>query len=165
MKEISLKELKNKTKEWQSTGNNWHFHMLAPNCFFNKKKNKHAFVIENDSNKEIYVYHSNKRLMKLGKDLLKKIYGISILEQKNHKTNLENKKIANILKRAKFFNQERISWHHHMLLPNCFLNKNKGKWVIFFEDPKENKNIKLIYNKEPLNDLRKIEILYYQQSA
>jgi hypothetical protein len=100
--------------------------------------------------------------MKQGKELVKLIYGEAILEEKaSDKPPGENLKI--MLEKAKKFNEAGIIWHHHLLFPNCIFNRHPGKWVIFFEDPEENKVIESITDEDPIEDLRKIEILYYAQ--
>ena len=70
----------------------------------------------------------------------------------------EIEKIANKL------NSKDKNWHHHMLFPKCVLNKQPGKWNIVFEDPETKQITEVIYDHEPKEDLRKIEVLYYSQN-
>lgn len=163
MKNINIGKLMSIAKKLHSEGKNWHFHILVPTCIFNLQKDKHAFILENVKDKQIFVSYSRNRYLKHGKELVKLIYGPSIINNRYSKTRMTNRKIKIILERAKRLNELGIEWDHHLLFPECIFNKHKGKWCIVFEEPKKNRIIKSVYRHEPLEELRAIEILYYQQ--
>lgn len=129
---------------------------------FNENKEKQAFVLENETDNEVYVVYSEERYMKEGQILVKMLHGDSILSESSSES---NEKVKEILNKAEKYNSEGIHWHHHMLFPNCIYNKNKGKFSIVFGDTQENEVIEIVYDTEPKEDLRKIEVLYYEQGG
>jgi hypothetical protein len=161
MQEITIDEVMEKAKQLQKEGKKWHFHMLTPDCMFNEKKEKHAFVLENETDNEVFVVYSDERYMKEGQELVKMIHGNEIMAEGAKPIEDENIKL--MLEKAKKFNEEGIHWHHHMLFPNCIFNKHKGKYCIVFEDKEENRIIESVSDEEPKENLNKIEVLYYQQ--
>lgn len=160
MKELSIEEIEKKAELLNKEDKQWHFHMLTPNCMFNKK-DKHAFVLENTSDSESFVFYSQERQMKSGKKLLQMLHGKEILGKKEQETSKE--KIQIILKKAEEFNKRKILWHHHMLFPHCIFNKKIGKWNIVLEDKEKNKLLEASYDNEPKEDLNKVELLFYKQ--
>ncbi|MBW2973928.1 hypothetical protein KY346_06070 [Candidatus Woesearchaeota archaeon] len=163
MQETNFDEVENLAKELQSQGKKWHFHMLTPDCVFNKNKGKHAFVFENVSDNKTYVVYSDERNMELGQKLVKMIHGDKILKKEENAIPSKNEKIKKILEKAKNLNERGIHWHHHMLFPNCIFNEHSGKWNIVFEDQETGEKIEVLYDDEPVDDLREIEVLYYAQ--
>ena len=161
MQEITIDEVMEKAKQWQKEGKKWHFHMLTPDCMFNEKKDKHAFVLENSTDNEVFVVYSDERYMEQGQELVKMIHGDEIMSEGSKPIEDENIKI--ILEKAKRFNEQGIHWHHHMLFPDCIFNKHKGKFCIVFEDKEEGRIIEAVSDEEPKENLNKIEVLYYQQ--
>ncbi len=163
MKEIIIQELLKKAKQLQEQGKDWHFHMLTPDCIFNVRSDKHAFVLENRTDNETHVVYSDERYMEVGQKLVKMLHGNEILDENKGTSKLRDEKIQIILQKAKELNERNIPWHHHMLFPDCIFNKHKEKWCIVFEDPEEDKTIEFVSDREPKEVLRKIEILYYKQ--
>lgn len=162
MEDITIEELERKARLFQEQGKKWHFHMLTPDCHFNSNEKKHAFVLENNSDNEFFVTYSDERHMEVGKRLVKIIHGNKILEE-NEKRDISDPAMRQIIERAKGLNNKSKLWHHHLLFPACIFNKHKGKWNIIFEDKENDKILEAIFDNEPVNELREIEILYYQQ--
>jgi hypothetical protein len=160
MRATSIEEIMNKAREFNAHGKKWHFHMLTPDCMFNERKDKHAFVLENETDDEVFVTYSDERYMEQGKELVEMLHGTSITKGKCAS---EDENMELMLRKAKELNEGGISWHHHMLFPNCIYNKHKGKWCIVFEDKEQNRVIESVSDKEPTADLSKIEKLYYEQ--
>jgi len=52
LEEISIEKVVKLAVQWQSEGKKWHFHMLTPDCIFNERNDKHAFVLENRIDQE-----------------------------------------------------------------------------------------------------------------
>jgi len=163
MKEVTIQELMETAKKINSEGKKWHFHMLTPDCMFNEIKNKQAFMLENTTDDEVYIVYSNDRYMDQGKELVKMLHGDSVTEKSESEPQITNESVKLIVERAKELNKKGVHWHHHMLFPDCILNKHKGKWCIVFEDKEMNKLLEAVFEDEPKDDLRAIEILFYQQ--
>ena len=163
MKPIKIQELVEKAKQLQAECKKWHFHMLTPDCVFNERKDKQAFVLENESDSEVFIVYSNERYMKEGKELVRLIHGNSIINE-DLKPKITDKNVELMIEKAKKLNENGTSWHHHILFPNCMFNKHKGKWCIVFEDKEQNKILEAVSDDEPKDNLRAIEILYYKQN-
>lgn len=163
MKQISIDKLVSIAKEIHSKGKKWHFHMLTPKCQYNERKDEHAFVLENETDGEVYIAYSDERYMTQGKELVKLIHGDAITENTGSPPIVTNNNVKLMLKKAQNYNAQDIHWHHHMLFPNCIYNEHRGNWCIVFEDPETNDIIESVTKDEPTNDLRAIEILYYEQ--
>ena len=48
--------------------------------------------------------------------------------------------------------------------PDCIFNGHGGKWNITFEDKENDTIIEALYDEEPVDDLRLIEVLFFQQT-
>lgn len=156
--EISWTELESKARLWQARGEDWHFHMLTPDCSFNQVHDKHAFLLENNSTGEIGVVYSRRSHMEMGELLVKLLHGEQILQKTEGKVS-ENQDFSKILERAKVLSSECKHWHHHMFFPNCVLNPAPGNWNICLEDG--GGLLQALYTEEPGADLRQLEVLYY----
>lgn len=164
MQEIPIEQIVEKANEFKSQGKKWHFHMLTPDCMFNEKTDKHAFVLENISDSQIFFYYSNERRMKEGKQLVEMLHQIKVQDEGTD-SHQENEQLREILQRAKELNFKGISWHHHMFFPNCRYNKHQGKWCLVMEDKEQNKAIESITQHEHKQDLQKVEKLFYEQKS
>ncbi|MFH1650416.1 MAG: hypothetical protein ABIA93_07775 [Candidatus Woesearchaeota archaeon] len=160
MNETTFRAIENRAMKLQSDNTRWHFHMLTPECKFNES-NKHAFVLEDRSSGETFVVYSEERNMALGKKLVAMLHGDKIVEEK--KDSEPTDKVKAVLARAKELAKEGKQWHHHMLFPDCALNKHAGKWNIIFENPNADTVTEILYDDEPKADLNAIEVEYYSQ--
>ena len=113
MQETTIQEIIQKAKDFQKQGKKWHFHMLTPDCTFNQRKDKQAFILENETDSESYVTYSDKRYMEEGKMLVKMIHGDSIVSEEPIESQ-EDENINKIVEKAKRLNEQGIHWHHHM---------------------------------------------------
>jgi hypothetical protein len=181
MKEITVEEVQRKAKSWQAQGKKWHFHMLTPECVFNERDDAHAFVLENMTDNKTYVAYSTGetvsgaastgyaavdlpiRYMEIGEELVKLLYGDSILDMKQGTTASTNKEMQMVLDRAKELNEKGIPWHSHLLVPGCMFNQQQNKWGLVFEDSTSDDAVVVRYDQDPVDDLRRIEVLYYEQ--
>jgi hypothetical protein len=162
MEETTIEQIMEKAMKLQKQRKRWHFHMLTPDCIFNKHKDKHAFVLENETDSQSFVNYSDKRYMKQGKILVKMLHGNEIISDKTLKQKGDGN-IDTIIERAKELNKRGIHWHHHMFFPDCVFNKNKGKWCIIFEDKETGEVIESVSEGEPRENLGRIEALFYAQ--
>ena len=163
MKKASIEKIVELAEKWQAEGKAWHFHMLTPGCMFNDISDKHAFVLENCSDKETYVTYSDERYMQQGKHLVKLLHGENITTSDQSSAKSPSSTVQEIVKRAESLNSKGLTWHHHMLFPNCIFNKQAGKWNIVFEDSESGELLEATYDSEPKSDLSSVEELYYAQ--
>lgn len=162
MIETTIDEIMQKAREINGQGKKWHFHMLTPDCIFNQRDDKQAFVLENRTDKETYVAYSEERHMEQGKTLVSMLHGDSIISDEKMDGQI-NENIERIISKAKELNERGIHWHHHMFFPDCIFNEHKGKWCIVFEDKETDKTIESVSDEEPKEGLRRIEVLFYNQ--
>lgn len=158
----TIEDIVQKAKQFQSGGKKWHFHMLTPGCTFNDSK-KHAFVLENTTDSEVYVTYSDKRYMAEGKELVQLIHGATIVSEGSTNLPEDNSTVNEMARRAEELNKRGVHWHHHMFFPDCIYNRHKGSWCIVFEDPETGKMLEHVSKDEPKEALRRIEVLYYAQ--
>jgi hypothetical protein len=164
MEEITIDELVDKAKALHKEGKKWHFHMLTPDCMFNERKDKQAFVLEDEQESQGFVTYSDKKYMGEREILLKMLHGKEVLEEKLGRRE-EDANIRAIVEKARRFNEQGIPWHHHVFFPNCIFNKHQGKWCIAFEDKEEDRVIESISDSEPKEDLKEIEPLFSAQKG
>jgi len=165
MKKITIEEVQEKVRLWQAQGKKWHFHMLTPDCIFNERDDKHAFVLENSTDNRTYVVYSDKPYVEADQELVKMLHGDRILDRGEETTSSSNERMQVILQKAQELDERDIPWHHHLLFPDCIFNEHRGKWNIVFEDKENGEVIEVLYDEEPVDDLRSIEVLYSEQIA
>lgn len=163
---ISLQKIEKKARELAQEGKSWHFHILTPDCTFNKK-DSYAFILENATDEEVFVFYSAEPQMSTGKKLVKLIHGDDVVQEDQDKPEEAELpiKVKQLLKKAKKMNEKGSFWHHHMLLPDCTFNETNGKWVIVFEDQETGQAIQSVSDEEPRAALKEIETLFYEQKA
>lgn len=144
------------------SNNSWHFHMLSPNCKFNDNPKQHALLVE-ILNGPTWVTYSDERPMDIGQKLVALLHGNKILTGSGDTNRTTQPEMKTILDRTKDLNAKGILWHHHMLFPQCVLNQHQGKWNLIFEDPETNEILNVLYESEPINDLKEVEALFYAQ--
>ncbi len=161
MKEASVEEIENKVDDCIKNTKKWHFHILTPSCKFNELQ-KYALFFENPTNNEVLVSYSEEPEVEVGKELAKKLHGDKVLDEQSE-TQEPSLGVRKILDRIKELNADGKAWHHHMFFPDCIFNTNRGKWTIILEDPDRGQLLEVVSDKEPKDDLKHIEILFYQQ--
>ena len=152
-----------KAKDWHCAGKSWHFHMLTPDCMLNEVPHKQAFVLENSTDQTAYVAYSEKRFMKEGEELLKILHGDNVMDTAEVTGTSTHTDMKRVLEKIQQLTLEGRPWHHHHLFPDCMFNVHKGKWCLLFEDKDAGETIELLYDEEPIADLREIEVLFYSQ--
>ena len=164
MEEMTLAEVLEKAKLWQAQEKSWHFHVLAPDCVFNERRDQYALVLENRTDNQTYVLYGADNYAQVSQVLVKMLHGESILDKNKGTTSSGHEKMRTILQKAQEFNREHVPWHHHMLFPDCIFNKHQGWWNIVFEDKDKGEVSEVLYDQEPVDDLRSIELLYFEQT-
>lgn len=165
MKETTIEDVLSKAESWHAQGMSWHIHMLTPSCVFNERTDKHAFVLENGTLGEAYVVYSDEPHTEADQKLLFMIHGDDILDEEKGATDSSNLKMQIIIEKARRLNEAGLPWHHHMLFPDCVFNKHEGKWSIAFESEADGEFLEVLYDEEPVDDLRRIEILFFEKEG
>jgi hypothetical protein len=166
MEQVTIQKIKGVAKKLDNASKKWHFHILSPGCIYNQKV-KFALVLENVSDDEQYVAYTVERPSKVGKRLVEMLHGKVVSKSRRKPSKRSIKKLSNdvqnMVVRMKQLNEAGVSWHHHMLFPDCLFNTNRGKWTIIFEDPEKREVQEYSSKKEPKAALKVIEPLFYAQ--
>ena len=163
MIETTVDEIKRIAREYAQKGIKWHFHILTPECKLNEVK-EYVLILENAVDEKCYACFSPTPYMNIGKELVQLLHGNDVIKSEDEtKVVPPSTQVEKLLLRANSLTEKGIFWHHHMLFPYCKYNKNKGKWMILFEDMENNEVIESISESEPKNDLQHIEALFYSQ--
>jgi hypothetical protein len=159
--DMTLDEIREMVRTWCEGGARWHFHALAPGCAFSAQRDRHALVLENRTDCQTYVVYSDEAFAEISQELVKMLHGESILDKEQARAASSNATFERILQHAQELRQRGIAWHHHMLFPDCILNRHRGKWNIVFEGDEDEEIVEMLYDEEPTADLRKIEVAYF----
>lgn len=163
MRELPLKDIKTKALQFHESGLKWHFHILTPTCSLNEKP-KYAFVLECPDQHEGYVHYSDQAEKVLGQELAPLLHGAKVLNQETTSEGYEpSSTVSKIIARAKKLNAQDTEWHHHLLYPGCQFNTHSPQFELIFEDPKARETLQSLSDKEPTNDLKQIEGLFYKK--
>lgn len=160
MKKIEIIQIIKMAEYLNKENKKWHFHVLGKDCKFNDNKRKFSIVFENEESNETFYSIFEDKSIKESKKLADMMYGKDFLE--GQKKDKHNPDFDMILKKAKELAKQKIEWHHHHLHPNCIFNDYKGKHCIILEDPKTQKVLIALYTQKPMEDLVKIEKLFYR---
>lgn len=163
MQVITASQIREKARELQQEGRNWHFHILYPGCVFNTQSHQYALVLEDRSSDQTFVTYSDKSFLKINRELLNIYYGDSYLENPISEYNQVNH-ASKLLDQVDVFRQNHIPWHHHMLFPDCIFNQYPGKWNIVLEGDRPNLIFNELFDDEPLEVLRQLEIRYLERN-
>ncbi len=181
MQELPIEELRLHALRLQAEGKSWHFHLLTPACVFNEREDAHAFVLEDMTDGAVFVAYAvgetqsgdahtgyaavdlPARYMEIGEELVRVLYGDSILDMEQGTTASENADMQKILDRARELNEQGVPWHSHLLVPGCMFNQRPDRWGLVFEDSTSDEAVVVRYDQDPVDDLRRIEVLYYEQ--
>lgn len=164
MKEITLETGRSKAREWHAEGKSWHFHALAPDCIFNEREGQYTLLLENHTDNQVFAVYSAGDFVKVSQELVKLLHGAKILDKEAAQTTSNEEAIQSVLARAAEIRRTGGCWHHHMLFPDCVLNQHAGKWNIVFEDPETDQSTEILYDEQPVADLRRIEVAYFEQA-
>jgi len=164
MIEISINKIEQKARELAKNRKPWHFHILTPRCQLNEI-GRYAFLLESHATHEVFVAYSDTPYMDLGKRLAPLLHkGVSFKKEGVAPPVEFKEETKRVIERAKRLNQEGKFWHHHSLPPDCIFN-DSHKWLIMFENQENKEVLKVFSNEEPIDDLKEIEPLYYQQKG
>lgn len=163
MKELPLEDIRVKALDFHSEGLKWHFHILTPACSLNEKS-KYAFVLECPEQEQAYAHYSDQAEKVLGEELAPLLHGAKVLNQETTTEGYEpSDTVSRIIERAKSLNGQFTEWHHHLLYPGCQFNTHSPRFALIFEDPQAGETLESLSDKEPTNDLKQIEGLFYNK--
>jgi len=163
MEKITVNQARQKARSWRSKGENWHFHVLFPDCAFNTAHNQFALVLENQTVGHTFVVYNNNGFAKISQELLKMRYGENILNAAQVSMTRTEKSPKPILERCETLVRDSIPWHHHLLFPACIFNSHPGKWNLVLESGEASQTMNELYDEEPLDDLQQLEIAYFKE--
>jgi hypothetical protein len=159
---ISSDEVLPTVKAWERDHNWWHFHMLNSGCIYNAPDySVCSILLENVSTHVVRILRSEHRNMELGEQLAR------LCHSEVFTANLENPPanwVQQWLQRMQQLNRLGVPWHHHLLFPDCRLNRNRNnRWVLIFEDPQNGEVLEHESEEMPTPEFRAIENVYWGQ--
>ena len=161
-RDLSPDEVRQMIQIWCDDGDQWHFHSLRPDCAFNPRRDRYALVLENRTNGQAIIVYSDEEFSEISQELVKIVHGESILDREQISDSPSNELFEQVMKRAGELQGEGVAWHHHMLFPDCVFNQHRGQWNIAFESGEGAEIVEVLYDEEPIADLRRIEVAYFQ---
>lgn len=158
MREENIDTIISKAKELKNENKKWHFHMLSKDCHYNEHKGKFCIIFESE-NETLFATFDEKPLEK-AKKLADLMYGEDFLDKQEKDEH--NPDFDKMFERAKEMDEKGIGWHHHHLHPNCIFNEHKGKHCIVLEDEINHEVLITVYDRKPMEDLVKLEKIFYK---
>lgn len=171
MRQIPFEALVKKALEFNQKGIAWHFHMIGPACIFSRLKSNYEIILEMEETGDIFKSKFRKKPIKETHQMAKLAYGSDFLETDNRSENEdfsgervdENGTFLEMVDRARACCELGSAWHNHHLTPQCIFNPEKGKHCIVFEDEKQDDALYAYYNSDPVEDLAKLEKLFFKE--
>lgn len=162
MEEVDLDQLRERALAWHAAGKSWHFHVLSPACVFNER-DEYAYIGENTTDEEYIVAYAAVLNPTLPKELAPLIHGAKILDE-GETASEPSARIAEMTRLAQELTNLQLEWHHHMLFPQCRLNRHRPSYVITIEDPRNGELHESVTDYDPTAELKGIEMLYHQNN-
>lgn len=162
MQEVALDQLREQALAWHKEGQDWHFHVLSPKCTFNTN-GQYSYVLENPGANQHYVAYSSHLVASLPKELAPLLHGAKVLDP-DQEVPEPSGRIKDMTQLAQQLTTLGVEWHHHMLFPECTLNRHKPNYVIVMEDPRTDEVHESVTEYDPTNELKGIEMLYHQNN-
>ena len=166
MQNVPLEELLKQGNKSASSGEPWHFHVVKDACELLERDAEVLFVLE----------HGNPGVALCASGIKTDIAKIAVLAELLHGVSTAASEdvddtasldiapdLQHILDQAIQLTEQRIAWHHHVLFPDCVLNKNAGSWCVLIEG--NGTALSAMTATEPTDLLRRLEPLFYSQSA
>ena len=161
---IEITELEEIANRLADDKSRWHFHIAAPGCRISQGSNGITFVLEDVTNNKVYRASATNEDLPVGKRLAARLHGSEVFENKvtDQSANLSPEEDA-LVEQAGHLSKAKVSWHHHMLFPDCAFNPNPGLWTLQLEGP--NSLHATSSQREPKEVLAVIEKLFYAQET
>ncbi len=150
-------------KNFASSGDDWHNHVIKPGCVHNPKPGQYILIIENNTTGEILGHVSEESPVETEKEIVRLRHGDDIIGGVPAKMPIGSE--PEILKRARWLNGKDIDWHHHMMMPSCVLNPRPGKWLITLESSLSESIYEYETDEEPRLVLSEIEALFFNHES
>ena len=162
MQIATLEEIRTKAIAAHEASKPWHFHVMSPDCLLNTN-DQYAFVFEGERSDDVLVSFSDRPEKELALELSPLLHGKDVLDPTSTDDNYQPSEIiSQMTDRVAELNSQRIEWHHHMLFPNCIFNGYSPSHVLMVEDTTVGEEILSITEHDPVDDLRKIEHLFFE---
>ncbi len=160
--EATLDECVAAAERFATRGDNWHNHVLKPDCVLNARPGLYALVIENNTTGEILVCYSTVNHIDAEQHIVKLRHGDAILCGSGATAAVSDETDQEpLLDRIRALALEQTDWHHHMYFPDCVFNPNPGQWSISLEAQGQLEDVDLVSADEPFDVLREIEDLFF----
>ncbi len=160
--EATLEECVAAAERFAARNDNWHNHVLKPDCVLNSRPGSYALVIENNTTGEVLVCFSNVNHIDEEQHIVKLRHGDAILSKPDElRVNPGDAGQQPLLDRVRVLATEQTDWHHHMCFPDCVFNSNPGQWTISLEADGHMEDVNLVSTTEPFDVLKEIEDLFF----
>ena len=160
--EVTLEACVAAAERFAARNDNWHNHVLKPDCVLNSRPGSYALVIENNSTGEVLACFSDINHIDEEQHIVKLRHGDAILS--NSETSNTNSGVSDqnpLLDRVRVLAAKQTDWHHHMCFPDCVFNPNPGQWTISLEAEGQLEDVSVISATEPFDVLREVEDLFF----
>ncbi|MDA0702873.1 MAG: hypothetical protein O3A96_06495 [Proteobacteria bacterium] len=154
-------------ERFAAAGNDWHNHVLKPDCLLNPHPGLYGLVIENTTTGEILAYFDKINPIAEEKYIVELRHGKNITQSAGSDGG-DAAKTAEpaLLGHARALTDEGADWHHHMLMPGCIFNPNPGRYTITLEKSGGGAVLDShISDDEPDAVLREVEHLFFTKEG
>jgi len=165
MNHVSKEEITDIVNGLNTTGRQWHYHLMTPTCRFNDT-DQFALFVEDVENDKAYVLLSERAQMKISKVFAKLLHGKDVVENtlSNSATELTRQE-KNIIEQIDELTSLGMHWHHHVFFPHCIFSNHKDNFELVLENPSNQSTIISVSRYEPKQVLRYIEKAFYSQKS
>ncbi|MFN8015088.1 MAG: hypothetical protein U0R17_00575 [Acidimicrobiia bacterium] len=161
MKQLSYDQICSKGLELADSVYKWHFHVMSPDCVLNEF-DSFAFVLEDETNHQSYVYCSNKAEKQLAQELSPLLHGKDVMDESSTNDEYSPSEIVLQMRQSALdLNSKQSPWHHHMLYPACVFNVHAPNYVLMLESV-DTKPLINVTSYDPNDDLKQIENLFFK---
>lgn len=160
MKKAEIDYIIERSSYLQEHNRKWHFHMLGKDCNYNQHKGKFVIVLEDEETGKSYYAAFDEKPLLASKRLADLMYGAGFLDRQYKDEH--NPAFDRMLHIAEKLSTQGVEWHHHHLHPTCVFNTQKGKHCIVLENPITGEVSYAVYIHKPMEDLTRIERLFYK---
>lgn len=154
-------------ERFAAAGNDWHNHVLKPDCLLNPHPGLYGLVIENTTTGEILAYFDEVNPIAEEKYIVELRHGKGITTSAAAEGGTADAAAdPALLERARALSDAGADWHHHMLMPGCIFNPNPGRYTITLEKRGGGAVLEShVSDEEPEAVLREVEHLFFTKEG
>lgn len=154
-------------ERFAAAGNDWHNHVLKPDCLLNPHRGLYGLVIENTTTGEILAYFDKTNPIAEEKYIVELRHGKNITQSAGSGGGDAAKPAEPaLLGHARALTEAGADWHHHMLMPGCIFNPNPGRYTITLEKSGGDAVLDShVSDDEPDAVLREVEHLFFTKEG